>query len=527
MTAFNIKKRVVQLTLLALTTAATGAAAEPAPVRGELKGFYGQGEACIIAPHETGGVFITASARSALTDAMESLGAVAGELDALEAVTDDDALAPVLSPKLSGAELPLIDPLASLPRELDAALTDRDAYRWVDHGIRKEATFDVPVVMNERVQRYLTMYQTGHKGYFSKWLEKSGAYLPHLKRILREKGLPEDLAYLALIESGFNPYLISRARAVGVWQFMSETARLYGLRVDWWVDERRDMEKASHAAADFLGDLYERFDSWYLAGAAYNAGPGKVSSAIRRHNSRDFWVLAKKRRPLVRETKDYIPKYLAAMMIAKDPEKYGFFDLKYHDPISYEKVMVDRPTDIKVIARAAGTTTKDIKRLNPELRRWFTPPTKGGYEVKIPAGSSENFHANMADVPRGERLKFHRHKVKYGETLSGLAQRYGTALKPIMYLNDIKNPRRVRAGRSIVIPVPEGTKIAKASGKKRAKRRPQPPGTVPYTVKSGDTLWDLSVKFGVDVKSLKKTNGIGRRSLIRPGETLYIKTAKL
>jgi hypothetical protein len=248
--------------------------------------------------------------------------------------------------------------------------------------------YDVPVVVNDSVESFIRYFQTRGRRSFEKWLERSAAYLPLVKRILRQVGMPEDLAYLALIESGFNPLAKSRKKAVGIWQFMHWTGKNYGLRVDWWIDERRDPEKATMAAASYLKNLHERFDSWYLAAAGYNGGEGRIIRALKKYGTEDFWELASRRRALKKETKNYIPKYLAAMIIAKNPEKYGFYKLDYLGPLAYDRVKVAEATDLKVLAKAAGTTVKELKRLNPELNGWFTPPDYPDYELKIPPGSS-------------------------------------------------------------------------------------------------------------------------------------------
>lgn len=311
----------------------------------------------------------------------------------------------------------------------------------------------VPVVMNDNVESFITYYQTSGKPHFKKWLGRTRGYMDMVKSILTEEGVPEDLFYIALIESGLNPNARSRAGAVGMWQFIEGTAKRYGLRVDWWVDERQDPEKATRAAARYLKDLYNQFGSWYLAAAGYNTGEGRVRRAVARHNSTDFWELARNRRYFGRETRNYVPKYLAAMLIAKDPVRYGFMGMDFSEKVAYDKVAVDQPTDIKVIARAAGTTVEEIKRLNPGLLRWFTPPDYPGFEVKIPSGTKELYAANMEGIPAGKRLVFHRHKVRKGETLRHIARRYGTPLDQIIYLNEIKNPRLIYPGNLIVVPV--------------------------------------------------------------------------
>jgi membrane-bound lytic murein transglycosylase D len=378
----------------------------------------------------------------------------------------------------------------------------------------------VPVVVNKDVERFMKHFQTTGRKYFRKWLVRSGKYLPMIQEILNENGLPEDLAYLALIESGFNPHARSHANAVGIWQFMLWTGRYNGLRTDWWIDERKDPEKASHAAARHLRDLYSQFDSWYLAAAGYNAGAGRIRKAIRKNRTEDFWVIAKNRRTLKRETRHYVPKYLAAMIIAKDPEKYGFHNIVPEEPVTYKKVRVDGPTDIKVIAKAAGISTHEIKKLNPELRRWFTPPDYPGYEIKIPEDRYEAYISNMTSLPKQKRVRFHRHKVRNGDTLSTIAESYRTSVKPIMYLNNLKSRSFIRAGSTLFVPVRVGTKTRKAR-KRFVKATLHIEGT--HIVKRGDTLWDLSMKYNIPVKKMMRLNKIRKSDKIRPGQRLYIK----
>ncbi len=380
--------------------------------------------------------------------------------------------------------------------------------------------YDVPVVVNKDVERFIKYFQTRGRKSFTRWLVRSGKYLPMIKEILRENDLPEDLAYLALIESGFNPHARSRANAVGIWQFMLWTGRYNGLRTDWWIDERKDPEKASRAAARHLSDLYEQFDSWYLAAAGYNAGAGKVRKAIRRNKTTDFWEIAKNRRTLKKETRNYIPKYLAAMIIAKNPEKYGFHNIEMALPVTYEKVPVDAPTDIKVIARAAGVSLSEIKRLNPELRRWFTPPDYPGYEIRIPKENLELYKSNMAQLPKQKRLRFHKHRVRSGDTLSTIAESYSTSVRPIMYLNNLKSKSFIRAGSTLFVPV-RGTKQARVR-KRVAKAAPKHiEGT--YIVRRGDTLWDISMRFNIPMKRVLKWNKIRKSDKLMPGQRLYLR----
>lgn len=312
---------------------------------------------------------------------------------------------------------------------------------------------DIPLIVNKNVHSFIRYFQTRGKKVFTKWLERTPAYMPMISGILEEAGLPLDLIYLALIESGLNPYAYSRARAAGMWQFIPGTAKIYGLRVDWWIDERRDPEKATLAAATYLSALNSMFDSWYLAAAGYNAGEGKIKRAIKTHKTSDFWEIASYKNPLKRETKEYVPKLIAAILIAKDPARYGFTGMNYNEPVLYEKVTVPSPTDINIIAAAAQVDAEKIKSLNPELKRWFTPPDYKNYEIKVPLGKGELVREKLESMPKQELVKFLIHKVKRGETLSQIARRYGTELKPLMYLNDIKNVRRLKPGDQIAVPI--------------------------------------------------------------------------
>ncbi|MBI5454226.1 MAG: transglycosylase SLT domain-containing protein [Deltaproteobacteria bacterium] len=325
---------------------------------------------------------------------------------------------------------------------------------------------DVPIVVNKSVESFVNYFQTRGRKYFERWWGRSQDYMVMLQSILREEGLPEELSYIAFIESGLNPRARSRANAVGMWQFIRGTALRYGLRVDWWIDERMDPEKATYAAAKYFRNLYDQFGSWYLAAAGYNAGEGKVARAVRKHNTEDFWELASHKRPFRRETKDYVPKYLAALLIAKDPVSYGFEPVAYNDAVPYEKVRISHATDLRVIADAAGTTVDEIQRLNPELLRWFTPPNYPNYEIKVPAGTAQMLVENMEKLPPSKRIAFQMHKVRRGETISKIAKRYGTSVGPILYINNMKSAKYLKPGTVIAVPV-RADGVARSKGKKK------------------------------------------------------------
>jgi membrane-bound lytic murein transglycosylase D len=314
--------------------------------------------------------------------------------------------------------------------------------------------FDIPIVINSKVEQFIQHFQTTGRKVFSSWLARSEKYIPFMKNLLKENGLPEDLVYMAFIESGFNPYAYSRSKAAGPWQFIYRTGKRYGLDSNWWIDERRDPEKSTIAAAKYLKDLYDTFECWYLAAAGYNAGEGKIARAMKRYRTEDFWELTKYRY-LKRETKDYVPQMIAAALIAKDPEKYGFVDIEYQEPLRYDKVKVPEVTDLRLIAQACEVTLDEIKNLNPELSRWCTPPNFPDYEIKIPFGKKELFLKNFETLYPGEKFQFKTYKVKKGDTLSKIAKLYRVGLEPILEINRLNKKSRLSIGMNLLIPLPK------------------------------------------------------------------------
>ncbi len=387
---------------------------------------------------------------------------------------------------------------------------------------REEVVFDFPVVENDRVRFFIDLYRGPARRTFGRWLERSGRYIPMMRQIFAEYGLPEDLAYLAMIESGFNDRAYSWAHAVGPWQFIESTGRMYGLESDWWFDERRDPEKATHAAARFLRDLHKTFDGdWYLAVAGYNAGGGKILRAIKMYNTRDFWELSRGKY-LQEETKHYVPKLLAALTIAKDPAKYGFTDLAMHQPLAYDVAPIPAATDLELVAELSGASYDEIKALNPELKRWCTPPGRKKHELRLPVGSREEFLARYAEVPPTDRAKYKRHKIEQGDTLLQLAKTYNIRVADIIALNGIKDPRALKLGRDLILPLKKGFTSLPLDELKddyvRTRRKT-------YTVKSGDSLWKIAQRFDVTEKELRVWNKLGWSNLLRPGQTLMVSSA--
>ena len=316
-------------------------------------------------------------------------------------------------------------------------------------------SWDIPITVNSAVDRWLVYYQTRGRRHFQIHLARAGRYEPMMRGILRDHGLPDDLVYLSLIESGFDPNAYSTAHAVGQWQFLRSTGRGYGLRVSYWVDERRDPVLATKAAAAHQKDLYEEFGSWYLVAAAYNGGRGRVRRSIRHSGSRDFWTLAR-RRYLRRETRNYVPKLIAAALIAKQAEKYGF-DVKPAQPLSYDLVEVPDATSLDVIAEAARVDVAEVAALNPQLIRGVTPPGES-YSVRLPARSGATFAIHYPWIPAEERVRSIQHWVRPGDTLSRLAKVYRSDLSAIRAANQGVHPRRLKVGQRLLIPT--GPKFA-------------------------------------------------------------------
>jgi len=258
----------------------------------------------------------------------------------------------------------------------------------------QQLQFDVPIQTNRQVRAYLVYFSTERQQIIRRYLARSSRYLPMIKEVFQEYGLPEDLAYLAMIESGFNPHAYSHAAACGMWQFIRGTAARYGLSMDSYVDERRDPEKSTRAAARYLLDLYKQFGSWYLAAASYNCGEHRVQRELDQSSHKSFWDLSANQ-CLPNETKNYVPQMIAATIIAKNPEKFGFKRVPYLPPIQYEKVKMDEPTSLKAAAFAINVPTEELQLLNPELRRGITPPEGGGYTLNMPKGSRDLFAKNI------------------------------------------------------------------------------------------------------------------------------------
>jgi len=379
----------------------------------------------------------------------------------------------------------------------------------------KEITYDLPIVMNDRVKKSIIYYQTVAREAFKKFLVRSHRYKNMMVEIIDSYGLPRDLVYLSMVESGYNPRAYSWARASGLWQFISSTGRHYKLDRNWWLDERRDPIKSTHAACQFLKDLYDQFGDWELAMAAYNGGPGRVSRTIKKQKTIDFWKMK-----LKRQTMDYVPLIMAATIIAKDPSKYGFDDINFEPEIVWDEIEIDKCLELSVVAKTVGCKVNDLKDLNPELLRKYTPPNTKSYLLKIPKGTKQKFLAAYDGLPSPKETSWVRHDIRRGETISTIASRYGVSQYAILEANNLSRRSTIYAGKQIIVPVPMDRSY---SGSSKKSREYTSKNSI-YSVRSGDTMWDIARAFGTSVEALRGINYIERGSRIYVGQKLKIPT---
>ena len=306
------------------------------------------------------------------------------------------------------------------------------------------------VEAHHRVRFYVEGFCGPMRDFFERALARSGKYRSMMADILRSEGLPEKLVYLALIESGFSTHAYSRAHALGPWQFMRATALQYGLTINSWLDERRDPVLSTRAAAAYLKDLHEKFGEWFLAAAAYNAGEGRVGTALQRSKTNDYWLLRQERTHLKLETRDYVPKFIAAAIIARQPERFGFEEISYEEPMEYDEVTINQALRLETVARLANTEIDVIKELNPALLRNFTPPMDGGFTLRLPVGSQADFLTGYEQLAGPDKIKVSLHTVKKGELLARIAKKYKLTAKQLVKENGLKS-RRLRPGQELII----------------------------------------------------------------------------
>ncbi len=377
------------------------------------------------------------------------------------------------------------------------------------HPVSRAAS-SYPLVVNDMVASFIDLFRSDQKrDIIERWLSRSGKYLGMIKEVFREKGLPEELAYTAMIESGFNPLAVSRAGAKGLWQFMEETGRRYGLTVNRWVDERLDPAKSTIAAAHYLKDLFGIFGSWSLAQAAYNAGELKVARALAATKSPDFWGLTRSRY-LKDETKQFVPQILAATVIAQDPIRFGF-DVVYQEPEEFDVVTVSRPTELRHVAKLAGTTMEHLRELNPALKVAVTPLTPSHYyPLRVPHGTADAVSAGLAEPSHDTPARWVVHHVAKGQRVEEVARLYGTTAARITEVNLL--PRAaLRAGTELLVPV--------------MPRRPRGKGVGDHVhvVRQGETLGTIARLYGVTVDDMVRWNRLSNPDRLRVGESLRLR----
>ena len=409
-----------------------------------------------------------------------------------------------------GADDHLMHPSTDIYDDPVAALSRPDLHL----DLIDPADFDYPIVLNQRTQDWMVYFLTRGRRWYVRWLARSQRYAPLIVPRLREAGLPTDLLYQSMIESGFNPYATSTAAAVGIWQFIPSTGRAYGLDRDWWIDERRDPEQATGAAIELMSDLYRQFGSWELASSAYNAGSGKISRAIRQYETEDYWELSASHRTYLKaETKNYVPKIMAAAILAKYADRYGLTEEIKEDDILgawvHDVVPVSEATDLRVAAGLLGLTLEELEGMNPALRRGYTPPGVENYPLNVPSGRGAAFAEAYSKLPEAKRTTFVRYTVRRGDTLGRIAKNYGVPVSTVMRMNNISDARKLRVGQKLLIPV-----RADALGGR----------DLVHVVVRGDTLSGIAEKYGMKVADLRSNNSL-KDDTLAVGQRLEVRTA--
>jgi len=368
---------------------------------------------------------------------------------------------------------------------------------------------DLPLMMTDQVAGYINYFSNRGRGTVEGALARSGRYEDMIRRILREEGVPQELIYLAQAESGFHPLAVSRAGARGMWQFMGSRAKGYGLERSWWVDDRQDPEKATRAAAHHLKDLYNQFGDWYLAMAAYNSGPGRVQSAVKRTGYADFWELYR-RNVLPKETRNYVPIIVAVTIMAKNPAQYGLDSVVKEKPVPYDTVKINYPIDLRLAAECVDATAEDLLDLNPSLLRLTTPKfsdNDGEFDLHLPAGTAAKFQTAVASIPADKRVWWRYHKVQSGETLASIARTYHTTPRAIAEANDLEsgaNNEALSPEARLIIPIAPGKQIDTST---------YAHATTHYKIRKGDTVDSVSENFGVSARMLRVWNHLKGNSL--------------
>jgi membrane-bound lytic murein transglycosylase D len=396
------------------------------------------------------------------------------------------------------------------------------------------ARTQVPLTINPEVEQTIAYFMQGNgRTFFTKWLGRSGKFFPKMKEIFREEGAPEELIYLSMIESGMNPTVVSKAQAVGLWQFIQGTGSMYGLKSNWWLDNRRDPWKATRAAARHLKDLHRAMGDWHLALACYNCSMTRIRRCMAEMNDTTFWGI---RDCLPKETQNYIPLYIAATLIAMDPARYGFTNIQYESPESYDTVYVHEAVDLNALGNAAGVSGLDIKSLNPELLQPSTPPVEicgpEGYCLRIPSGTVKKFVERYARLTPEEKRPWLIHTVERGESLRSIARTYGLTTDQLADYNNISSSEHVKRGSRLRVPmtvmapgvVPSSEALALTTSSKDQAPIPvvKKASKISHRIKRGETLNSIAAHYGVRVSDLRNWNNISYRKKIKRGQLLAV-----
>jgi peptidoglycan lytic transglycosylase D len=393
---------------------------------------------------------------------------------------------------------------------------------------------DIDIPLNSKVLSYIELFQGRLHDFIEEGLDRGAQYLPMIQRVFKQEGLPEDLSYVPLVESAFKPDALSRAKAKGMWQFMTGTGAENGLLTNWYVDERSDPEKATVAAAKYLRELGDTFDGdWHLALASYNGGPGRVERAVVRGKTDDFWKLAASSRYLPQETREYVPMVLAAMVIAANPGEYGF-KVDPPDPAPVEEVTLSKPVDLRLVAEWTGATIDEIQDLNPELRRWTTPVHDTSYTLNVPAGTADLVRVRLLESGSQDLASLQWYSVRRGETLTSIARKLKVSRIDLAQANELRTSARLRVGQRLIVPIAATALMAARTdreaprvGARSSTRNPRTAATsasrvrATYRVRRGDTLYSLARVFETTVESIKSWNGLSSNA-IRAGDRLTI-----
>jgi len=411
-------------------------------------------------------------------------------------------------------------------------LKDAEGPKVVDQELET-----IPTEVNPLVEQWIRYFQGRGRPHMERYLSRSTRYEKLMKKVLKDNGLPEDLFYIALIESGFNSQARSHASAVGYWQFIRGTGKRYGLEINSLVDERKDPVLATQAAAEYFKGLYSVFGSWYLAMASYNVGENRVKREVMNHYTRDFWELAKKKR-FPKETIHYIPKFIAAKLIANDLKKYGFDEIDFMTPVEFDHVIVDKPVNLRVMAEKMNINYEDFKALNPKFKGEVAPlKADNKLEIRIPPGTNEAalVAANESVVEKVEFIAdagdTQVYRIRRGDNLHSIAHKFRTTVAYLRDLNDLPKGRRLKVGLKLYVPdrtpVAPKRKVVVASKNSTGDRRQEREGITLangrfYIVQSGDTLSSIAKKYSVSINELKRANNIRRGRLLRVGIRLQI-----